>query len=70
MDLYQDGVEVLVMYEKNICTLDSEKSEIFDLPECPLGHNHCDAECSYCEAISPEAITSAKDSVPDSIIIG
>ncbi len=51
MRMFQDGVEVEILPDCAMCTLDDELRSPLDIPddECPLGEEFCPEDCPYYE---------------------
>lgn len=45
MEMYRDGVAVLVLPETAKCTADDELRNPQDIERCPLGNYECDGDC-------------------------
>lgn len=51
MNMYQNGVEVLILPDSARCILDELGRSPLDMNEgdCPLGNGTCDGNCRYYE---------------------
>ncbi len=47
MEMYRDGVEVLVFPETAKCLADDEFRNPQDIERCHLGNYECDGDCDY-----------------------
>lgn len=48
MEMYQDGVEVLVLPDSAKCIfLDEDKRNPLDIEVCTMGYEECTGECEY-----------------------
>ncbi len=47
MQMFQDGVEVMILPDEAHCELDENKEYILDLEECPEGCETCSGDCYY-----------------------
>ena len=45
MEMYQDGVRVMILPDGAICKIDEEKRSPLDIDVCPLGHEFCIEGC-------------------------
>lgn len=49
MRMFQDGVEVEILPDCAMCTLDDELRSPLDVSDCPLGEEFCSGDCPYYE---------------------
>lgn len=49
MEMYQDGVRVMVLPDGAQCKRDENNSSPLDLDVCPIGKEFCDGNCFYYE---------------------
>ena len=49
LEIYQDGVEVLVLPDSAKCMADESNRNPLDLDECPMGYDECLGDCEYYE---------------------
>lgn len=49
MRLFQDGVEVNILPDCAMCTLDDKLRSPLDIDECPIGEEFCPEDCPYYE---------------------
>lgn len=46
MNMYQNGVKVLVLPDGAKCLMDDEEKNPLYI-ECPIGHEECTGDCEY-----------------------
>lgn len=49
MRMFQDGVEVEILPDCAMCTLDDELRSPLDVSDCPLDEEFCPEDCPYYE---------------------
>ena len=49
MDLYKEGVEVLILPDTARCRADEDARRLIDTLQCPFGDPYCDSDCEYYE---------------------
>lgn len=47
MNMYQDGVEVMILPDSAKCLADEEERSPLDIYECPCGNETCTGYCEY-----------------------
>lgn len=49
MDMYQDGIKILILPDGAMCKADKLKRSPLDINICPLGHETCEGDCDQYE---------------------
>lgn len=47
MEMYQNGVEVIVLPDTAKCCADGEERNPLDIHICPIGNTECHGDCEY-----------------------
>ena len=47
MEMYRDGVEVLILPDSAMCMADDELRNPQEITICPLGNFECSGDCEY-----------------------
>lgn len=47
MEVYRDGVEILILPDSAMCTADDELRNPQEITLCPLGNFECSGDCEY-----------------------